>query len=140
MHIKLIEGVQRRTTKLVSQLKEMNYDDRSEVLGLQRFVDRRIRGDMIETYKIMTGKEELDRRRLFTLATLRNRAHPMKIYRKYSQLDVRKYFFSLRVVKKWNMLSLDEVESRKASGFKAKYDKKEEVRSAARENGIYVWE
>ena len=140
VYIKLIEGVQRRATKLVPQLKEMNYDDRLEALGLQRLVDRRIRGDMIETYKIMTGKEKLDSRRLFTVATLMSRSHPMKIYRKYSRLDVRKYFFSQRVVKKWNMLSLDEVEAGKTSDFKAKYDKKEKERSAARENDIYVWE
>ena len=78
MYIKLIEGVQRRATKLVPQLKEMNYDDRLEALGLQRLVDRRIRGDMIETYKIMTGKGKLDRRRLFTMATLRSRSHPAR--------------------------------------------------------------
>ena len=38
------------------------------------------------------------------------------------------------------MLSLDEVEAGKTSDFKAKYDKKEKERSAARENDIYVWE
>ena len=82
------------------QLKEINYDDRLKALGLQRLVDRRIRGDMIENYRIMTDKEKLDRRRLFTMATLRSRSHPMKIYRIYSRLDVRKYFFSQRVVNK----------------------------------------
>ena len=54
-HICLLEGVQRRATKLVPQLKKLNYDERLEFLGLKRLVDRRIRGDMIETYKIITG-------------------------------------------------------------------------------------
>ena len=136
-YIKLIEGVQRRATKLVPQLREKTYENRLKVLGLQRLVERRIRGDMIETYKIMTGKEKLDKRRLFTMTTLISRRHPMKIYRKYSRLDVRKYFFSQRVVKKWNMLTLSEVEARKTSGFKTMYDKKEE-RATARENDIYT--
>ena len=53
---------------------------------------------------------------------------------------MRKYFFSQRVVKKSNMLSLDELDARKASGFNAKYDKKVGERRAARENDIFVWE
>ena len=65
MYIKLIERVQRRATKLVPQLKEINYDARLEALGLPRFVDRRVRCDMIETYKIMTGKDKLNKRQLF---------------------------------------------------------------------------
>ena len=74
------------------------------------------------------------------MTTLKSRRHPMKIYRKYSCLDVRKYFFSQRVVKKWNMLTLSEVEARKTSEFKTMYDKKEKERAAARESDIYVWE
>ena len=74
------------------------------------------------------------------MATQRGRQCPMKIYRKYSRLDVRKYFFSQRVVEKWNMLSLSEVEPRKTSGFKTMYDKKEKERATAIENDIYVWE
>jgi len=34
--IKLIEGVQRRATKLVTGMKELNYNDRMKQLGLQR--------------------------------------------------------------------------------------------------------
>ena len=80
-YIKLIEGVQRRATKLVPQLKDMGYDARLKALGLQRLVDRRVRGDMIETYKIMTGKDKLDKGRLFQRATLRLRTHPLKLYK-----------------------------------------------------------
>ena len=59
-YIKLLEGVQRRATKLVPQLRDMDYDERLERLGLTRLVERRIRGDMIETYKIISGKERVD--------------------------------------------------------------------------------
>ena len=139
-YIKLIERVQRRATKLVPQLREKSYDERLEALGLPRLVDRRIRGDMIETYKIMTGKDKLEKRRLFQMATLRGRSHSKKLYRKYSRLNVRKYWFSQRVVAKWNKLSLEEVTADKTSCFKARYDKKEKERVAALVNDIYVWE
>ena len=139
-YIKLIERVQRRATKLVPQLRERSYDERLEALGLPRLVDRRVRGDMIETYKIMTGKDKLEKRRLFQMATLRGRSHSKKLYRKYSRLNVRKYWFSQRVVAKWNKLSLEEVTADKTSCFKARYDKKEKERVAALVNDIYVWE
>ena len=139
-YIKLIEGVQRRATKLVPQLKDMRYDARLKALGLQRLADRRVRGDMIETYKIMTGKDKLDKGRLFQRATLRLRTHPLKLYRKYSRLNVRKYWFSQRVVPKWNKLSPEEIGASKTSQFKNMYDRKEKERQEALVNDVYVWE
>ena len=55
--IKLIEGVQRRATKLVPELRELSYEEMIEKLGLTILKERRVRGDLIEIYKIITGKE-----------------------------------------------------------------------------------
>ena len=41
--IKLIEGVQRRATKLVAGMQDFNYSDRLKMLGLQRLEERRMR-------------------------------------------------------------------------------------------------
>ncbi|CAL4102707.1 unnamed protein product, partial [Meganyctiphanes norvegica] len=49
-YIGLLEGVQIRATRLVPELRELSYEGRLEKLGLTKLVDRRIRGDMIETY------------------------------------------------------------------------------------------
>ena len=51
--IKLIEGVQRRATKLVAGIQDFNYNDRLKVLGLQRLEEWRTRSDLIETFKIV---------------------------------------------------------------------------------------
>jgi len=48
--IKLIEGVQRRATKLVTGMQELNYNDGLKRLGLQRLEGRRMRSDLIETF------------------------------------------------------------------------------------------
>ena len=137
-YIKLLEGVQKRATKLVPQLRNMNYDERLKKLGLTRLVDRRVRGDMIETYKIISGKEKVDPGKFFQLATFRGRSHSKKIYRKYSRLNVRKYWFTQRVATKWNGLSPAEVEAGKTSSFKARYDKNEESRRRDMRNDIYM--
>ena len=54
--IKLIEGVQRRATKLVAGMQDFNYNDKLKILGLQRLEERRMRSDLIETFKIVNRK------------------------------------------------------------------------------------
>jgi len=51
-----IEKVQKKATKLIPELKRMNHIDRLKKCQLPTLHYRRIRGDMIETYKIVSGK------------------------------------------------------------------------------------
>ena len=53
--IKLIEGVQRRATNLVHGIENCKYDDRLKFLVLTRLDKRRIRSDLVETFKILSG-------------------------------------------------------------------------------------
>jgi len=58
--IKLLEGVQCRATRLVSGMKSFCYADRLKNLGLMSLENRRIRSDLIETYKIINGYCNID--------------------------------------------------------------------------------
>lgn len=53
---KALEDVQRRATKQVQQLKGLTYPERLQRLKLPTLVYRRLRGDMIEVYKITQKK------------------------------------------------------------------------------------
>ena len=66
--IDLMEKVQRRATKMVRGLKHHSYQRRLKVLGLQTLEQRRIRGDMIEVFKILTGREAVDPATYFVVA------------------------------------------------------------------------
>ncbi|KAK2193528.1 hypothetical protein NP493_10g02012 [Ridgeia piscesae] len=55
-HITALENVQRRATKLIPGYKELDYKERLKRLNLPTLSYRRLRGDMIEIYKILTGK------------------------------------------------------------------------------------
>ena len=55
-HITALENVQRRATKLIPGYKELDYKERLQRLNLPTISSRRLRGDMIEIYKILTGK------------------------------------------------------------------------------------
>ena len=142
MHIDLIEGVQIRATKLVPGNKNMDYDQRLAYLNnLPKLEERRVRGDMIETYKILTGKEDTKWNRFFQMAPERGDpelARGLKLFPKRPRLDKRKYVFSYRVIQKWNDLTKEEVQAKKTSGFKAKYDKNEKDRKELRERSSFT--
>ena len=94
---------------------------------------------MIETYKIISGKENVERENFFQMATFRGRSHSRKVYRKYSRLNIRKHWFTQRVVPKWNQLSSSEVEANKTSSFKARYDRRESARQGEMIRDNYEW-
>ena len=58
--IKLIEGEQKRATKIVTGMKELNYNDRLKQLGLLRLEGRRMRSDLIETFRIVNRKYDIN--------------------------------------------------------------------------------
>ena len=62
--------VQKRATKILPQLKHMNYSDRLKACKLPTLHYRRIRGDMIETYKILTEKYDVETSLLFLIITV----------------------------------------------------------------------
>jgi len=56
---KLIEGVQRRATKMVQGIQHWKYDDRLKYVGLMHLERRRVRSDLIETFKVMKGMYDI---------------------------------------------------------------------------------
>ena len=52
--IEAIENVQRRATKMLPDMKDLTYEERLKKLKLPSLRYRRLRGDMIETFKIVT--------------------------------------------------------------------------------------
>ena len=54
-HKESLENVQRRATKLVACLKELSYEEIFRRLKLPILAYKRIRGDVIKIYKILTN-------------------------------------------------------------------------------------
>ena len=119
-----LEKVQRRATKLVKGLKHLSYQDRLKRLKLSSIEDRVARGDLIETYKILSGKVSLDPANFFQEAqNTRTRGHRAKLTKKQVAHKARANFFSIRVVSPWNSLPEEVVSARTTHEFKSKLDR-----------------
>ena len=57
--IKLIEGVQRRATRLSRDIRNEPYNIRLTTLGLPTLQFRRYRADMLQVFKILNGYEDI---------------------------------------------------------------------------------
>jgi len=101
-NMEVLENVQRAATNLVAGLWKYSYPVRLQKIGITSLVERRVRGDMIEVYKL-TGKEQVNHKQFFTLADMPYdlRGHEKKLAKGRSRLDSRKFFFSQRVVNEW---------------------------------------
>ena len=99
-HIRLTEGVQRRFTRMIPELKSLPYEGRLKRLYLTTLEIRRtIRGDLIEVYIILNGLGKINPDSLFTRSRYTNiRCHTMKLEKKHVHLYIRKYFFTQRVI------------------------------------------
>jgi len=58
--IECIEKVQRRATKLVKRLYYVTYEERLKALSITSSEKRRIRGDLIQAFRIIKGFDKLN--------------------------------------------------------------------------------
>ena len=108
---------------------------RLKYLGLTQLVERRFRGDMMETFKILTEKVDIKSETFFQMRNERGDPELFrgkKIFKKRSRKFQRRNVFSQQVVNPWNKLSRKEIQSLKTSSFKDRFDKNEIDRREAR--------
>ena len=105
-HQELLEGVQRRATKMVDSIRDLDYADRLKYLKLPSIKYRQLRGDLIQTYKIVNELDNIDKNDFFrsSLSTnTRNAYH--KLQKEHAKSGVRANFLPNRVKNMWNNLS-----------------------------------
>ena len=129
--ITCIENVQRKFTKRLLQRNNIsfeNYQDRLKILNLETLEKRRIKFDLILMYKIHNNLLDVSFQNLFkdsiisTSYNLRGSQHRLHIP-KYSGSSVRSQFFSNRILKIWNNLPSEIINSKSLQNFKNKLNK-----------------
>ena len=125
--IEILEKVQRRMIKQIPNIKG-TYEEKLSKLGLTTLQDRRERGDCIETFKMLKGFTQVDHTTWFKFMSrtegpeTRLSSDPLALELPTSRLDLRKYFFSVRVPPVWNSLPLTIRQAQTVNQFKNSYD------------------
>ena len=118
-----LERVQHRFTRMVPGLKGLEYGGRLERLNLMTLEERRNRSDLVELFKISKGLSAIPWNSFFRADNSeRTRGHSMKLAKERFRLDIRKHFFSQRVVNRWNGLSEEVVSAGTVEAFKRRLD------------------
>ena len=63
----MLEGIQRRATKMIPSLRNLSYEERLKRLGMFSLRCRRLRGDMIEVFKMIHSIDKVNLGTLFCI-------------------------------------------------------------------------
>ena len=120
--IDLLEGVQRRSTNMILGYKHYCYKDRLTLCQLSTLEGRRLRGDLIEAFKLLKDLDQINYNNFFVLDvnTSRKKLPAWKVAKPRARLDIRLHNFSHRVVNCWNNLPVEIVECHAINNFKYK--------------------
>lgn len=121
--VEALERVQRWATRIPFGRVRPSYNERLDRLRLQSFAERRLRGDLIVTYRathnLLYGIDHLN---MFFLNENQLRGHSYKLHKQHFRSTVRQQFLCNRVFDGWNGLPASVVSAESVNSFKNSYD------------------
>jgi len=119
-----LEKVQKRAMKSLPALRHLSCSERLKTCNLPTLHFRRIRGDLIETYKILTGKYDVTAvPTLVQACTYVTRGNDLRLQKTRFRYDIRKYCLTNRVVNIWNSVPNWVISANMTNTFKNRLDK-----------------
>ena len=100
----MVENMQRRSTRLLPELRHMSYKDRLKELNLPTLLYRRQRADMTQVFKIMKGIDDIAFEDFFQMADSLTRGHTLKLFKPRCNKSVRQNSFSMRIIEECFLL------------------------------------
>lgn len=120
--IELLERVQRKVTKIPIELQNLPYEIRLERMRLTTLKERRHRGDLIETFKIINHHYSSPIQIFHKNNNTNLRGHSKKLDKERCSKFQRKNFITNRIVYTWNALSEETISANNVNTFKNRLD------------------
>ena len=110
--MELLERVQRRATKIIRGLKHLSYEERLRELRLFSLEKRRLWGHFTVAFQYLKATYKQEGQWLFMrVGSDRTRGNGLKLRQGRFRLDIRRKFFTQRVVTHLNMLPKEAVDA-----------------------------
>ncbi|PKU31274.1 hypothetical protein llap_18424 [Limosa lapponica baueri] len=120
----LLERLQRRTTKMIRGMEHLSHEERLRELGLFSLEKRGLQGHIITAFQYLKRIYKKDGDKLFGRACCNTtRGNGFKLKEGRFRLDIRKKYFTMRVVKHWNGLPGEVVDALSLETFKVRLDR-----------------
>ena len=133
--IEKLEKIQHKATKLVRKIINKCYEDRLGEMKLTTLETRRKRGDLIQFFKILNGRDQVKWKNKIEKTLQKNENGPAAsnlrkkgtcFHRESAKTcTVRDNFFLNKVIPLWNPLPQHIKEAKTLKSFKARLDKEE---------------
>ena len=101
--------MQRRAVQQASGLRGQTYEENLKEVGLKTLEEQRHQDDMAMVYRILTSKDDVstDSDTWFSMMgdstrETRSIADPLNVKVTHGRLEIRRHFFSVRVISLWN--------------------------------------
>ena len=126
--IEILERVQKRAVRMIVGLHGRTYEEKLIELGLKTLESRRKRYDLVQTFKIINGFDKVNSSIWFRMVDdqqtrlTRNTSYNKNLIATRFKTDIRRNFFSCRVVSLWNNLPIEVKESKSVISFKTKLE------------------
>ena len=117
-----LERIQHRATKIAHSLKGQNYEKRCQILQLTTLNERRMRGDLIQKFKIEKKLDEIEWS-FEPVTGIARGGHRGYLRREIvSTCDQRHHFFNNRIASAWNELPNEIIAATTVNSFKNQLD------------------
>ena len=124
-----VGGSAKESSEGCNQLERKSYEDKLAELGLDSLIDRRKRGDLIQMFKVCSGKLNVKPEIWFTMCdqrngatTTRNQGGHLNVELPTWNGEIRRNFWSVRVCEDWNSLPNSVKQAETEDCFKNRLD------------------
>ena len=120
----ILESVQRRFSRMVSGMKGLSYEERLTLLELPTLEERRRRIDLIQAYRIWYEVDQIDHPMFKPTSSSHGistrQCSKSNVLAKNCRLNLRRNFFSQRVISDWNSLPASVQQAPSLGAFKSR--------------------